>query len=65
MRRGAVPILVALADADEAAVTHINGNEKLLPCLSGDRALAEHHLADIDVVVNSLEGLDCPRILGA
>ena len=61
MRCGAVPILIALANADERAVTHIDGNEKLLACLGRHRTLTENHLIHVYVVVNGLEGLNrCP-----
>ena len=54
---GAVPVLVALTHADQGAVTHIDGDEELLPRLGGDRALAEDHLIHVDVVVDGLKGL--------
>ena len=61
MRCGAVPILIALANADERAVTHIDGDEKLLACLCRDCTLTEYHLIHVYVIVNGLEGLDsCP-----
>lgn len=58
MRCGAVPILVALAKADQRTVTHIDGNEKLLARLCGNRSLAEDHLIYVYVVVNGLKSLD-------
>lgn len=57
VRCRAVPILVALANADQGTVTHIDGNQELLACLSRNSALAEHHFIHIDVVVNGLESL--------
>ena len=57
VRCRAVPILVTLANADQGAVTHIDGNQELLAGLGGNSALAEYHLIHINVVVNGLEGL--------
>ena len=50
--RGAVPILVSLADTNERAVTHIDGNEQLLARFGGYRSFAEDSFVHIYIVVN-------------
>ena len=57
MRCGAIPILVALAAADQATVTHVDGDQQLLAGLGGDRALTQDHGVRINIVVDGGEGL--------
>lgn len=58
MGRRPVPIGVALADADERAITHIHRDDDALPRLRGDGPFAEDHMLDVDVVVDRLPGVD-------
>ena len=55
MRSGAVPILITLANADQTAVTHVDGDQQLLIGLCGDRALTQDHGVRIDIVVDGGE----------
>ena len=52
---GAVPVGVAPADADEAAVPHIDGDQQLFALFGRDRALAQDHRVGVDVVVDGGE----------
>lgn len=58
MRCGAIPILVALADADQATVTHVDGDQQLLAGLGGDRALTQDHGVRINIVVDGGKLID-------
>ena len=53
-----IPILVTLTNADERAITHIDGNEQLLASLGRYCTLSEYHLIHVYVVVNGLESLN-------
>ena len=52
VRGGAVPVLVALSDANQAAVPHIDGDDQAFASAGGNRALAQNHGVGIDVVMN-------------
>ena len=54
----AVPFLVALAHADQAAVAHVDGNQQLFPGFGGNSALAEDHLLRVDIVVDGSKLFD-------
>ena len=54
----AVPFLVALAHADQAAVAHVDGNQQFFPGFGGNRALAEDHLLRVDIVVDGSKLFD-------
>lgn len=45
---GAVPVGVALADADQAAVSHIDGDQHLLAGISGNRTLTKDHVVCVN-----------------
>ena len=47
----AVPLRITLADAQQAAVTHIDGDQQLLALLGGDCTLADNIGLVVDVVV--------------
>ena len=55
MRRGAVPVLVALAHTEQAPIPHIDGDEQLLARLGGDRPFPQDHGVGIDIVVDGGE----------
>ena len=55
MRSRAVPVLVALANTDNATVSHVNRNEELFSGFRRDSTLAYHVRAKLNVVVNRLE----------
>ena len=47
-----IPVWVSLANAEQAAVPHIHGDDKLFSVLCGDSALAQYHTVCINVIVN-------------
>ena len=52
MGGGAVPVLVALTHAQQGAVPHVDGDEKLFPRLGGHRPLPQNHGVGVDIVVD-------------
>ena len=50
-----VPLGIAAADGEDAAVTHVDRDEDALALVSGDRALSKDHFFRVDVVVHRME----------
>ena len=55
MRAGIVPLGIAPADGEDAAVAHVDRDEDALALVSGDSALAKDHFLRVDVVVHRME----------
>ena len=55
MRAGVVPLGIAAADGEDAAVAHVDRDEDALALVSGDRTLSEDHFFRVDVVVHRME----------
>ena len=55
MRAGVVPLGIAAADGENAAVAHVDRDEDVLALMSGDSALAKDHFLRVDVVVHRME----------
>ena len=55
VRSRAVPVVVALADADKAAVAHIHRDDDLFTSHRRNRTLADYAVPSIDIVVQGLE----------
>lgn len=58
VRRGVVPFRVAFACTDEAAVAHVNWDDEPFPSLRRDCTLAENHIIQVDIVMDSSERID-------
>ena len=56
MRRGVVPVRRPASDSEDAAVTHIDGDEDTLARVRRDGAFAENPLLRVDVV---MDGVKC------
>lgn len=52
-----VPVVVAEAFADERTISHVEGNQQPLALARRDRALAQYHVVEVDVVVDGREEL--------
>ena len=55
MRRGAVPLSVALSNADEASIAHVYRDKQLLALFRGHRTLADYIAFHVDVIVDSFK----------
>ena len=52
MWRGAVPFRIAFANANQATVPHIDGDQQFLPGLCRHRAFAQDHILRVDIIVD-------------
>ena len=57
VRSRAVPLLIPRANADQAAIPHVDRNEQLFSLLGRNRALPKNHGVRINVVVDSGENI--------
>ena len=58
MRGREVPFGIALADGEDAAVPHVDGDQDLFALVGCDGSLAQDHLLRVDIVVDGMEALD-------
>ena len=55
----AVPVGVTLADANQAAITHVDGDQQLLTGIGSYSTLAENHVVSVNVIVDSSKLFYC------
>ena len=55
MRCGVIPVRITFANADQAAVTHVDGDQQLFTRPGGHGAFAQDHVVGVDIVVNGSE----------
>ena len=55
MRSGAVPLFISLANADQASVTHVDGDEQLFASFGRNGAFAKDHGVRINIIMDGGE----------
>ena len=58
MRRAEVPIRIAFADSQNGTVAHVNRNKDAFARVCGNGTFADNQFADVNVIVNRVEGVD-------